>query len=86
MRCGKCEEICPTGAITIGKQGRHINRAKCNLCLKCAEVCPTGAIAITGKYMSDKEKKKREIKKEARESPKPKENKPAPPGPKKKAK
>ena len=52
IRCGKCEQICPVGAITIGSEGRKIDRARCTLCLKCAEVCPSGAISITGEYMT----------------------------------
>ncbi len=50
IRCGKCAQICPTGAITVSQESRRINRAKCTSCLECAEVCPTGAISITGEY------------------------------------
>jgi pyruvate formate lyase activating enzyme len=52
IRCGKCEQICPVGAITIDPEGRKIDRAECTLCLKCGEVCPTGAIIIIGKCMT----------------------------------
>ena len=51
-RCGKCQQVCPTEAITVDRRGRRINRSKCNSCLECAEVCPTGAIAVTGSYMT----------------------------------
>lgn len=52
IRCGKCEQICPVGAITIDSESRKIDRAKCTLCLECAEVCPSGAISIVGEYMT----------------------------------
>ena len=55
IRCGRCAEACPTGAITITEQGRKIDRAKCDLCLKCTEVCPSGAIAVIGRYMTVEE-------------------------------
>ncbi len=50
VRCGKCAQICPTGAITVNQESRIINRAKCNLCLECARVCQHGAITAVGEY------------------------------------
>ena len=50
VRCGKCAEICPTGAITIDEESRKINRAKCTLCLECAKVCPHKAITVSGEF------------------------------------
>ncbi|MFC1989184.1 glycyl-radical enzyme activating protein [Chloroflexota bacterium] len=50
VRCGRCEQVCPTGAITVDEEARKINRAKCNLCLKCAEACLYGAITVSGEY------------------------------------
>jgi Ni,Fe-hydrogenase III small subunit/Fe-S-cluster-containing hydrogenase component 2 len=43
--CGKCKEICPTGAI-----GRYngIDMGRCIFCASCADVCP--AITMTGEY------------------------------------
>jgi len=52
IRCGRCVEACPQGAITIINEKREIDWSKCNQCLKCAEVCPSGAIEQVGKYMS----------------------------------
>jgi len=50
VRCGKCEQVCPAGAITIGPEERKIDRSRCTLCLECAEVCPAEAITVTGRY------------------------------------
>lgn len=47
--CGKCAEVCPTGAVT--KSG-ELFFEKCVSCGKCAEVCPTGARELCGKVMS----------------------------------
>lgn len=55
LRCQKCLEVCPTGAITsllltegvlgAGTPRLDYRRGYCELCLKCVEVCPTGALA-----------------------------------------
>ena len=42
--CGKCEKVCPFGAITIENNLAYIDYEKCKLCRKCVAVCPTGAI------------------------------------------
>jgi len=52
MMCGKCEDACPKGAVTLHKKSRKLDFRKCDLCLKCAEACPTGAIHIAGDTMS----------------------------------
>ncbi len=44
MRCGACEEACPTGAAS--------GRGECRACGRCAEVCPTGARSIAGTTMT----------------------------------
>lgn len=55
LRCGKCAEACPEGAITLDNLGRKIDRTRCNLCLECGRVCPQGAITVSGKYVSVEE-------------------------------
>lgn len=55
IRCGRCAEICPCGAIVVNKEMRVIERDKCNNCFKCVEVCPTGALIISGKEMTSEE-------------------------------
>jgi uncharacterized protein (DUF362 family)/Pyruvate/2-oxoacid:ferredoxin oxidoreductase delta subunit len=43
-RCGRCQKICPAGAIIVEKRGVRIDRRKCFLCLCCQEVCPYKAM------------------------------------------
>ncbi len=50
--CGKCFEVCPTGAHQV-KDGKHIiDRAKCVNCGKCAEACYAEALVMCGEKMS----------------------------------
>jgi len=55
IKCGRCLELCPVGAITESRKGREINREVCTSCGKCAEVCPTGALILWGREMTVKE-------------------------------
>ena len=52
IRCGRCVDACPQGAISLGEEGRVIEWGKCNYCLKCAEVCPSKSIEVSGEYKS----------------------------------
>lgn len=52
IKCGKCQLICPSNAITIDEKRRKIHRVRCTRCLKCAEVCATEAISVAGKCLS----------------------------------
>ena len=50
--CGKCFEVCPTGAQQI-VDGKHIiDRNKCINCGMCASVCYAEALVMCGKEMS----------------------------------
>lgn len=40
--CGRCGELCPTGAIAPEDPGK-VELSKCILCMRCAAVCPLGA-------------------------------------------
>lgn len=42
--CGRCVEVCPTGAITITAGKASIAEDLCTGCGACADVCPEGAI------------------------------------------
>lgn len=47
MGCGKCVDICPTGA----RKGAEAHTAQCTLCGECVKVCPTGSLEIVGREM-----------------------------------
>ena len=55
--CGKCEKVCPFGAITIQNNLAFIDSWKCKLCRKCVNECPTGAIRLVGMEPLPKEPK-----------------------------
>ena len=54
IKCQKCQEVCPTGAITpvlltegvadVSTPKLSFRPGYCNLCMRCIEVCPTGAL------------------------------------------
>jgi len=46
--CGKCANVCPLGAIVLGKDGIELDRLRCDRCMKCVDVCPTQALSPTG--------------------------------------
>ncbi len=45
VKCRKCQEHCPAGAISIGKKVK-IKEAHCIKCCCCQEFCPFGAISL----------------------------------------
>lgn len=59
IKCQKCQEVCPAGAIVpvlttediagAGTPKLNFRLGYCNLCLKCIEVCPTAALQPTKK-------------------------------------
>lgn len=53
--CGKCAEVCPTGA-HVFRDGAHLfNRELCTACGKCVEACLPGALEYYGREMSAEE-------------------------------
>ena len=44
--CGRCVDICPKGALKLGKESVILNPEKCSHCRMCADVCPTGTIVL----------------------------------------
>ena len=46
VRCGKCAEVCPAGAVAVGEKPAKIDRSKCIRCFCCQEFCPKGAIEV----------------------------------------
>jgi glycyl-radical enzyme activating protein len=53
--CGKCAEVCPTGAHVV-RDGIHLmNHELCTACGRCVEACLPGALEYHGKEMSAEE-------------------------------
>jgi ferredoxin len=44
--CGKCVEVCPRGAITMGGEAAEVDRKKCIRCFCCDELCEFQAIGM----------------------------------------
>ncbi|MBN2028305.1 MAG: DUF362 domain-containing protein [Actinobacteria bacterium] len=45
-RCGKCAEVCPRGAISMGRRAAEVDLRKCIRCFCCDELCEFKAIGI----------------------------------------
>lgn len=55
MNCGKCGEVCPSGAHRFA-DGQHVfDRSLCEACGQCVEVCFAGACVMSGKWMDSQE-------------------------------
>ncbi len=55
IACGRCFEVCPTGAHKIENGDHIIDRNICTACGKCADACYAEALALCGKEMSTDE-------------------------------
>ena len=53
--CGKCAEVCPTGAHVFADGAHLFNRELCTACGKCVEACLPGALEYYGREMSAEE-------------------------------
>ena len=54
--CGACVRVCPQKAITITKKdGRKIDRRKCDSCLVCVDSCLYHSLNRCGQYLSVQE-------------------------------
>lgn len=50
--CGRCEKVCPEGAITLRDGRSWTDRARCTGAGACVEVCPQGARSLMGRVAS----------------------------------
>lgn len=53
--CGRCFEVCPSGAHSNTEDGRVYDRAVCIRCGTCTDNCYSGALIMTGREMSVEE-------------------------------
>jgi uncharacterized protein (DUF362 family)/Pyruvate/2-oxoacid:ferredoxin oxidoreductase delta subunit len=51
-RCGRCAEICPRGAITMGRVAAEVDPRKCIRCFCCDELCEFKAIGTRRPWTS----------------------------------
>ncbi|MDP3104690.1 MAG: 4Fe-4S binding protein, partial [Candidatus Methanoperedens sp.] len=42
--CGKCDNVCPRGAIESIDGIARITHEKCDLCMLCVNICPNKAL------------------------------------------
>ena len=52
LRCGRCVEACPEGAISMNEHLPHLEQEKCVGSQACIEACPTQARTMIGREMS----------------------------------
>ncbi|MCD4842909.1 MAG: 4Fe-4S binding protein [Methanosarcinales archaeon] len=45
-KCGKCDNVCPTGALYKSDGIARIDYTKCTQCGKCVEICPNKALVF----------------------------------------
>jgi heterodisulfide reductase subunit A1 len=50
--CGLCLPLCPPAAITLRRDGLHVDALTCTGCRKCVDPCPVGALRMTGVLLS----------------------------------
>ena len=50
--CGKCEDLCPMGNISIENQ-KAVQHKRCTMCYRCINNCPKQAITLLGKEVVD---------------------------------
>lgn len=46
VRCGKCEHVCPTGAIMVDEDIFRVDSSLCNGCGRCVDGCREAALSL----------------------------------------
>ncbi len=58
--CGRCRDVCPRQALSVGDDGKMIwDASACDHCLLCAEACPNHALNVYGYEISVEDALKR---------------------------
>ncbi|MBI2940054.1 MAG: glycyl-radical enzyme activating protein [Chloroflexi bacterium] len=52
IHCGRCAEVCPTGAHVVHANQHVLLRDRCDGCGRCATVCCSQALTMAGRRMS----------------------------------
>lgn len=52
FKCGKCEKVCPTGAIKVTDGIPLVDYAKCDSCGECVKNCPMKVLALVENKVS----------------------------------
>ena len=47
-RCGRCEEVCPHGAVSHNDAGFLTDHTRCVRCGHCIDLCPSDALMLVG--------------------------------------
>lgn len=56
ISCGRCVEVCPSGAITATDTGKAaVDLSRCRASGKCVAVCPSEALLMSGRVMTSDE-------------------------------
>ena len=55
IRCGRCVQNCPSGALSLSEMGVVTDARKCTLCGVCADVCPAEARERVGRRVGVEE-------------------------------
>lgn len=54
--CGRCEDVCPNGAISISPEGKSVtDRSKCTVCGRCENACLGNYRTVVGREYTVKE-------------------------------
>jgi pyruvate formate lyase activating enzyme len=52
LKCGRCVQVCPDGALALADDGVVVDRDMCSVCDECSQVCPSGALRVVGRRVA----------------------------------
>lgn len=50
--CGRCQTVCPNGALRFSDHSVYVDRDRCLACGRCAASCPWLALTVSGREMT----------------------------------